>query len=488
MKIIRTYNIRTMIILAVFFAFHGSPAGGAPFDFENGNAPIEIIIPKVIPVIFQSVSERASDATLVLRITTMITNSWFDAIAPYHPTAVGIYSRLGHRPASEGADNRNRNIAILYSSYRVLNSLLPRHQETWRGILESVGLDPDNEEKNTETAIGIGNMAGSAVVAVREHDGMNQLGDEGGRTYNRVPYADYLGYKPVNTAYFLRDPSRWQPDIVSTGNGIFKVQQFVTPQLRVTLPYSYQEASRFNAPVPFKSNPRHRKAYKAQADEVLSVSAGLTDSQKMTAELFDNKLLSLGFVALFISQSRGFSLEQFVHYDFLTNMAAFDTAIAIWDNKYTYDAVRPFSAIRYLYGDRLVTAWGGPGMGTVNDLPGSLWRPYLNTADHPEYPSGSASFCAAHAQASRIFLGSDSLGWTVPAPKGSSVVEPGISPANDIVLAWDTWTDFERDCGYSRLWGGVHFMDAITAGWDIGRTIGEIAHDFVQNHIDGVVE
>ena len=40
---------------------------------------------------------------------------------------------------------------------------------------------------------------------------MNQLGDEGGRQYNRRPYEDYTGYKPVNTAYKLSDPSRWQP-------------------------------------------------------------------------------------------------------------------------------------------------------------------------------------------------------------------------------------------------------------------------------------
>ena len=40
-------------------------------------------------------------------------------------------------------------------------------------------------------------------------------------------------------------------------------------------------------------------------------------------------------------------------------MAAFDTVIAIWNEKYRYHAVRPFSAIRLLYGDKPVTAWGG---------------------------------------------------------------------------------------------------------------------------------
>ena len=81
-------------------------------------------------------------------------------------------------------------------------------------MLISAGLDPDDTTENTSTAVGIGNLAGKAVVANRERDGMNQLGDEGGRKYNRLPYADYTGYEPVNTAYDLRDPSRWQPRVL----------------------------------------------------------------------------------------------------------------------------------------------------------------------------------------------------------------------------------------------------------------------------------
>lgn len=54
-------------------------------------------------------------------------------------------------------------------------------------MLESVGLDPSDNSEDPNTLIGIGNIAGNSVVVNREHDGMNQLGDEGGRTYNREP-------------------------------------------------------------------------------------------------------------------------------------------------------------------------------------------------------------------------------------------------------------------------------------------------------------
>jgi hypothetical protein len=96
------------------------------FDPATGRAPEQIVVPRVVPAIFESVSPTAGDAPLVLRVTTMVTNAWFDAIAPYHPTAVGVASSLGRRPSSE-ATQANKNIAIIYASYRVLNSLLPRH-------------------------------------------------------------------------------------------------------------------------------------------------------------------------------------------------------------------------------------------------------------------------------------------------------------------------------------------------------------------------
>ena len=476
-------RLRSLVLAIVIgvAALHASP-GEAAFDFDNGNAAIEVVIPNAIPVIFQSVSP--GDASLILRYTALITNGWFDAIAPYHPTALGVYSRLGRRPPPERT-NRNKNTAILYASYRVLNSLFPQARTSWRTMMTAVGLDPDNGSTAKQTAIGLGNSAGNAVVAFRERDGMNQLGDEGGRVYNLQPYRDYTGYRPVNTAYEILNPSRWQPSFATRGTGLFTVQQFVTPQWGITIPYSYTDASAFVAPAPGKSDVQNLAAYREQADEVLAASASLTDVQKMTAELFNNKITSLGFSALFIAQTRGFTIDEFVQYDFLTNLAAFDGGIATWSNKYHYDAVRPFTAIHYLYGNSTVTAWGGPGKGTVT-MAGSEWTSYLAVADHPEYPSGSACFCAAHAQASRRFLGSDLFGWSVPVAKGSSVVEPGITPARDIVIGpFATFTDFENTCGLSRFWGGVHFLSSLTAGRELCQPIGDSAYEFLRAHVDG---
>ncbi|HET6214169.1 MAG TPA: hypothetical protein VFE14_14995 [Micromonosporaceae bacterium] len=115
----------------------------------------EVIFPTANVVVRRLVSPDAADATLILRLATLVENAWFDAIAPYHPTAVGIYSNLGRRPASEGVTNRNKNIAILYASYRMLMNLLPQGSADWRAMMASVGMNPDDNQENAASAVGL---------------------------------------------------------------------------------------------------------------------------------------------------------------------------------------------------------------------------------------------------------------------------------------------------------------------------------------------
>ncbi|WP_173165200.1 DUF6851 domain-containing protein [Phytohabitans suffuscus] len=78
------------------------------------------------------------DVTLLHRFIHYSMTSWFDATAPYHPTAVGVYSRLGRRPSSEAATNRNRTIAALHANYQVVRSVEPGREPAFRELLVSV--------------------------------------------------------------------------------------------------------------------------------------------------------------------------------------------------------------------------------------------------------------------------------------------------------------------------------------------------------------
>ena len=85
----RTRSSGLALAFLVLFLSASFPGVAQSYDFANGKAAVEVVIPAVAPVIFRDVSSSGGDATLVLRVTTLVTNSWFDAVAPYHASAVG---------------------------------------------------------------------------------------------------------------------------------------------------------------------------------------------------------------------------------------------------------------------------------------------------------------------------------------------------------------------------------------------------------------
>lgn len=444
-----------------------------PFDLDSGDPLREAIIPRLVPALIAEVSPTLGDVTLVNRVNSVTILALWDALAPYHPTAVGAYTRFDRRPESEWTE-RNMNTATLHAAYHALSSMIPGTEPVWREMLVSAGLDPDDKSMEPDTAAGIGNAAGGGAVAARFHDGYNQIGG----------YADNTGYQAANTATELIDPSRWQPDILRKGIGIYAAQQFVTPQMADVAPFSDFDPREFRVPPPADSDVENWQAYKAQVDEVLAISASLTDEQKMLAEIFDNKVLAFGASFQVVSRRLGLSIAENVMVDFLVMLAIHDATIPTWQEKRRWDAVRPFSAIKYVYGDEMVTAWGGPGMGTM-EIPASQWRSYLQEADHPEYPSASSCVCNAQAQAMRRYTGTDELNWVIDFPAGSSRIEPGMAPAEDLQVTIATWTEFAETCGASRVWAGVHFFPSIEASAKVCGAVGDAAYEYFVTLMDG---
>ena len=160
-------------------------------------------------------------------------------------------------------------------------------------------------------------------------------------------------------------------------------------------------------------------------------------------------------------------------------------SIVIWQEKARFDARPSLSApFRHVYGDELVTAWGGPGAGR-SEIPAGQWMSYLPEADHPEYPSGSTCGCYAQAQALRRFTGTDALDWSVSYPAGSSRIEAGVTPARDLTLHFETWSDFASNCGNARVWGGVHFHAAVEASAALCSSFGDTAFDYYSEMMNG---
>lgn len=471
-----------ILICIILFTSAVTNAQGLPGSelsanrLETMNPLRDVILPRLIPVIGADVSFSYGDATLINRIFLVSALAMVDAAAPYHPTAVGMYTRIERRPETEWTQ-RNINIAMMHAAYHALVGMLPERQAVWHEMLTDIGLDPRDESGDLDSPVGIGVAAGKGAMAGRIDDGMNQTGN----------YADTTGYKPVNSAYELLDASRWQPGIRGQGNGVYSVQQFVTPQLANTEPFALFDPRELRVAPSISSDPENWDAYKAQADAVLSVSANLTDAQKLQAELFDNKVVSLTYSYLYIATENELSPQDFARGYLVSRAAEMDGSIAMWQEKTRYDGVRPFSAIAHIYGEEEIDAWAGPGRGTAQ-IPANTWGSYLPEANHPEYPSGSACGCYAYAQSMKRFFSSDALNWTVPYPAGSSRIEPGFTPAADTSLNYATWTDFAESCGEARILGTVHFQAAVDASAALCSVFGDMAYDYYATLMDGSAE
>ena len=464
------------------------------FDLNNGHAVIDLLIPNVGTWIHQDVTPLFTDAPLALRYSTLIFNAGYDATAPFDDNAVGVYSRITNLPESEHKNTRSINIASIYSTYHLVMNFEPARAEQWRSMLTVNELDPDDksgldldcDKQHTLTSpVAIGNFAAKCVLEGRMHDGFNHFGDE----TPGYPFKDTTGYMPVNSANNLVDPSRWQPLVTMTGPGVYTGQEFITPQWADTEPYTGIDPRAIRADAPADSNHHDMQKYKAQADDVLRKVALLDDEKKIKAEYFDNKARgSLFFPAVEeIQDTKGFW-----QLGFLLHMAQFDAGIVAWQEKAIHDAVRPITAIHYIYGDELVDTYDKKD-NSPKRIPASQWMPYMNTGDHPEYPSASACFCAAQAQAWRSYYGGgDDIpdingrpGFQGVLAAGSSSREPHVTPANLVVVHYEKWSEFVKDCGDSRVWSGLHFQAAVDASIAICTDIGNSAYGYFEDLLSG---
>jgi hypothetical protein len=448
----------------------------------------------------QGVRDAKLGAPMVARALAIVHTCMYDAWAAYDERAVG--TQLGgalRRPASERTlDNKEQ--AISYAAYRALVDVLPVDTNSiYIPLMKQLGYDPSDVSTDIETATGIGNVPCAAVLEFRHHDKSNQLGD-----LAQGPYSDWTGYAPVNTPSPVparaapSDPNHWQPLTYVSSTGDLMTQRFVGAQWCDVTPFAmskgdeYRWLTRLFGPATYGS-----KEYQQQAEELVAISAALTDKQKMIAEYWSdgpNSEQPPGHWALFaqwVSERDHHTLDEDVKMFFALSNAMLDASIATWDAKRAFDSVRPVTAIPLLFGGTTIRAWGGPGKGTV-EMDGARWIPYqaatFPTPPFPDYVSGHSTYSAAAARILELWTGSDYFGDAVTLTAGSSKIEAGVTPASPVTLHWETFTDAANEAGISRRYGGIHFRAADLAGRLLGRIVGFKAWQKAQDYFDGTAE
>ena len=146
-------------------------------------------------------------------------------------------------------------------------------------------------------------------------------------------------------------------------------------------------------------------------------------------------------IACLAAEQRGIDVQRTILTAFLEAVTLYDAFIVCWTEKYRTDRVRPESVIqRYL---------------DVN------WQPILQTPPFPEYTSGHSVISSASAELLSYLLG-DSLAFTDDTEVMFELP----------VRRFNSFREAAREASISRLYGGIHFRDAIEQGQFTGARVG----------------
>ena len=112
-----------------------------------------------------------------------------------------------------------------------------------------------------------------------------------------------------------------------------------------------------------------------------------------------------------------------------------------WREKYRTNRIRPETAIRKLIDPS--------------------WKPFLQTPPFPEYPSGHSVVSSTAAEVLTFLLG-DNIAYTDTVERRYGIPD----------RTYKSFHQAASEASISRFAGGIHFMDAIVNGQQLGKTMG----------------
>ena len=324
-------------------------------------------------------------------------------------------SGLPHTPQAAPA------AAVAAAARDVLIALVPdqtmRVDSAYAAALASI---PDGDAK--QAGIALGQMAATANLRRRHDDG-----------------ADTAGQRPY---------------VPRTGSG----------EYQFTPPFDFAAQPGWGAVRPFVIDLRDHalegplSLTSAQyARDLAGIAAiGRSDSATRTSEQsaiarfwYEDSPLGWNRIANLAVRQRGLDAWEAARTLALVNFAMADGFIAGFEAKYRFRFWRPETAIRAAAAD-----------GNPRTEPDPAWQPFLVTPPVPDYPSTHTVLGWAAAEVLIELLG-DRTRFVA-----DSLTLPGVT------REYRKFSDAAEENGLSRLYAGIHFRDAVTAGRRQGRSIG----------------
>lgn len=246
----------------------------------------------------------------------------------------------------------------------------------------------------------------------------------------------------------------WQP----TAPGFISS---IEPYWHTLRTFVLDSCSQFNGGPPHKYNSDTTSLFYKELQEVYSLGKNLSREQSEIAMFWDCNpfaLQQVGHLEFGIKKispgghwmgitgiackKQKLSLSKTAYAHAVVSIGMADAFISCWNNKYKYNRVRPETAIKKLI-----------------DL---SWSPLLQTPPFPEYTSGH-SVISTTASTILTHLFGDHFSFTDDTEE-----EFGLPPRK-----FNSFAKASQEAAISRLYGGIHFRDAIENGVKEGGQIGK---------------
>ncbi|WP_299194822.1 vanadium-dependent haloperoxidase [uncultured Erythrobacter sp.] len=169
-------------------------------------------------------------------------------------------------------------------------------------------------------------------------------------------------------------------------------------------------------------------------------------------------------IAAQVMQDRGFDFLDLARNFALLGATQADASISAWDSKYHYDILRPETAICLRAGE-----FRSADMRVRQQR---SWESYIPTPNFPAYTSGHSTFGAAGIEMTKLLIGTDAVNFSHESP--DQVLWPTLTGKRRYFTSLDQ-AAYEN--GWSRLYGGVHWLADHEAADKAGRQIARHAFD-----------
>src|SRR5881398_73475 len=349
------------------------------------------------------------------------------------------------QPPSNPTDSKEAAAAT--AAFRVLvgfddlPGLFPAQQPTLQPQYDTyiAGL-PDNPPGSRAAGVTIGEATARAMLTARLNDG--RFGP------SPTPYPQAPGIWRPTPPNFLNDPAPW------VGN----VRPFLVPSaemLRTDGPNaltSAEYAEDFN-----------------EIKELGSLTSITRTADQTDAAIFwqDHAIALWHRIFRTLATSQGLDIVESARLFAMENLAAADSQIGGWNDKYYRQSWRPITAIREADTDGNPATEADPTWLPLFDPATPVCNPPpLVTPPFPEHPSGHACATAAFVHTLKNFFGTDRIAVSAFSNKSCTT------------RSFDRFSDVLKEVIDARVYAGIHFRTADTQGAVLGK---KVAH-YLKKH------